>query len=165
MCQTSGHSPVAQRDVSLGKIRHHVNLISVPSIKGLWLILYSASGFEEWKIYSSHPQPPTPSNKGFLFPRRQIALQTMPLTCYRRFWEKLAYSILLFLGILWLNGHWTYQWPMVVDSCFSCLWRPFRCTKTHTGSPNMVTLRASLKNTFVLETAWAGRKTKWSFHN
>ena len=36
-------------------------------------------------------QPPTPSEKGFPFPRCQIALQTMPFTCYRRFCVKLAW--------------------------------------------------------------------------
>lgn len=35
ICQTSGHSPVAQRAVFLSKISHHLNLISGPSIKGL----------------------------------------------------------------------------------------------------------------------------------
>ena len=43
------------------------------------------------KNLSFLPQPPTPSEKGFPFPRCQIALQTMPFTCYRRFCVKLAW--------------------------------------------------------------------------
>lgn len=44
-CQKSGHSPVAQKAVFLGKMSRPVNLTAVPTVKGLRLILYSVSGF------------------------------------------------------------------------------------------------------------------------
>lgn len=105
----------------------------------VWLILYSVSGF--W------------GTKKSILPTLHRPLPHMRVSPFHgaRLLCRQCHSLVLG-GLL----------PL---SCLQCALCP-HLTRAHTHtrmkSLNMVTLRASLKNTFVLETAWAGSKMEGS---